>query len=97
MVLFEGKEYSDRIGLYRADLSDSMLHEIIMKFRDINFFQLRNVYISTISDLPTTYITFRYEGAYKRIMDYYDAPPELRELEDLIDISVKNLDYHKAR
>ena len=97
LVLYEGKEHADRSGLYRARLPEAVLDEIITRFGDINFFQLRDVYIMNISDLPTTYISFRYEGCYKRIMDYYNAPPALRELEDFIDRSVKNLDYRKTR
>ena len=97
MVLYEGKEHTDRTGLYRACLPDTVLSEMIIRFMDINFFQLRDVYIRNVSDLPTTYITFRYEGGHKRIMDYYDAPPELRELEEFIDRCVKNLDYRKTR
>jgi hypothetical protein len=97
MVLYEGKENVARLGLYRSQLPDELFEEIITRFQATNFYQLRDVYITNISDQPTTYITFRYEGGYKRIMDYYDAPPALRELEDFIDRSLEELSFRKAR
>lgn len=97
MVLYEGKEHVARLGLYRSELPDSLFQEIIDRFQAINFYQLRDVYITNISDQPTTYITFRYEGGYKRIMDYYNAPDALRELENFIDHSLENLSFRKAR
>jgi hypothetical protein len=46
---------------------------------------MRDSYRAMITDLPTTFVTITADGQTKRIEDYFSAPRELKELENLID------------
>ena len=54
---------------------------LIKFFNENEFFKLKDEYTSRVTDLPTRYITINYEGQSKRILDYTDAPTQLKEIE----------------
>lgn len=86
--LFEGVENVEKIGRYSFSLRQEELQELEKAFLQINFYQLKNIYEASVSDLPTTYISYHKDGRRKKIMDYYGAPEELRTLENNIETLV---------
>lgn len=86
--LFEGVENVEKIGKFSFSLRHDELQELEKTFRQINFYQLKNIYEASVSDLPTTYISYHKDGRRKKIMDYYGAPEELRTLENNIETLV---------
>ncbi|MCK4750259.1 MAG: hypothetical protein KAT15_24550, partial [Bacteroidales bacterium] len=86
--LFKGVENTELVGLYSFHLHDDELIHLKSMFEGIGFFTLEDRYFEYVSDLPTTYITYRSGGKEKKIMDYYGAPKELNNLEKQIETLV---------
>jgi hypothetical protein len=95
--LFEGVENVDNIGRFSFSLHPDELMEIENAFNHADFYQLKNIYYGQVSDLPTTYITYIKDGKRKKIMDYYGAPEELRNLENSIETLVLSKKMKKIR
>ena len=95
--LFEGVENVEKTGKFSFSLTSEELQELEDTFRQINFYQLQNMYNADVSDLPTTYITYNKDGKRKKIMDYYGAPEELRSLENRIETLVLSKKMRKVR
>lgn len=75
------KEDRIQFSLTQGDLTD--LKE---RLKQADFDSLKDRYYSEITDLPTTYITYHYQGQRKKqIMDYYGAPDRLKQVEDYLE------------
>lgn len=68
-------------GTYTQKLSDKYLKRLEADFEQAKFFELQDTYTTNLSDLPTTYLTYRQGGRSKTVMDYYGAPERLKQLE----------------
>ena len=79
--LFIGVENTRYTGLYSFRLHREELDALIADFDRIGFFGLKDRYYDYVTDLPTTYLTFRSGEREKKIMDYHGAPQELKDLE----------------
>ena len=95
--LFEGVENVDKIGRFSFSLSQDELIKLENAFLQVDFYQLKNINYGQVSDLPTTYITYNKDGKRKKIMDYYGAPEELRNLENSIETLVLSKKMKKIR
>jgi len=71
-------QHTDRVAI-------SEVAAVLATARRIGFFEMRDSYRAMITDLPTTFVTITADGQTKRIEDYFSAPRELKELENLID------------
>jgi hypothetical protein len=49
--------------------------------------------ITMVTDLPTQYVTVKLGNGSKRVKDYYGGPPELRDLEVIIDRIAKTAKF----
>ena len=96
-VIFDGVKNTDIIGSYKKQLSHSELKDIINSFNNANFFDFEDEYTSSITDLPTTYISYNYKGKYKKIRDYTGAPKKLKELEKIISNIVNEEGWDKVK
>lgn len=83
-VMFEGKMFTEKIGLYQNHISEKEINNLIIEFMNADFFNLEDEYISGMTDLPTTYLTFTYNSKTKTIKDYYGSPEKLKILENTI-------------
>jgi Domain of unknown function (DUF6438) len=83
-LVYEGIRFVAKEGIHSKKLSEGTVNQLVVKFRGANFFKFQNQYTSTMTDFPTTYISFTDNGVTKKIMDYYKAPESLRQLEKLI-------------
>ena len=93
-VTYEGKG-NVRVPGRQVDRVDvSRVAVLVATVERIGFFQMEDQYRVVrnpdglslhVSDLPTTYVTVTHQGRTKRVEDYFNAPRELRELEEQID------------
>jgi hypothetical protein len=83
-LVYEGIRFVAKEGNISKKLPQGTVNQLVEKFRGANFFKFQNQYTSTMTDFPTTYISFTDNGITKKIMDYYKAPESLRQLEKLI-------------
>ncbi len=93
-VTFEGRQYVKSKGIFRKKIAPAKLEPIFQKIEEIHFWELEDRYrtkknpdgsISMITDMPTQYVTVKWPTKSKRVENYYGAPPEVLELEGLID------------
>lgn len=89
-LVYEGLRYVAKEGNVSKKLPQGTVNQLVDKFRGKNFFKFQNQYTSNMTDFPTTYISFTDKGITKKIMDYYEAPESLKQLEKLISDLVKD-------
>ena len=88
-VFFVGRENVDKIGEFEIKLSKKELNRLVDMFLQHNFFGLNEQYTSGATDLPTTYIYFAHNGKRKTVVDYDNAPPRLKKLEEEVSELIK--------
>lgn len=85
VAVFEGYKHTRMQGKFKAKLSKKKYQELIDHFLHAGFFEMKDVYTAHIMDGQTTYVYFNYEGREKKILDYFEPPPELKDLEKLLE------------
>ena len=85
IVSYHGERFVSTVGYRTGKIDPAKFQELLREFQKIGFFQLRDEYTAMITDMPTTFIGLAQNGRTKRIRDYYNAPPELKELEHSVD------------
>jgi hypothetical protein len=93
-VVYNGTRFVAVTGRRTARVPVARVAEILERAEQIRFFDLDDQYreirhpdgtMSTVTDLPTTFVTIKRAGRSKRVEDYYGAPKALGDLERLID------------
>lgn len=84
MADYIGEMHVQKIGLYRKQLPAETISGLIRSFQDAGFWSLQDEYVAEITDLPTTYLSFQYQGKYKKVKDMIHAPQQLVDLENQI-------------
>ncbi len=95
LVKFNGIRNHKMIGTYEASLNQGELQKIVQQFRDSKFFSFKNQYTGNVNDLPTTYLYFKDQLNEKTIQDYYNAPKELKDLEQVVESLIPTLQWKK--
>ena len=94
-IIYKGKQFTDKIGTFMNNINTDEVNVLIQDFNNSNFFNFEDEYTSEMTDFPTTYIVFNFEGKTKRIKDYYGAPAELKLLESTIERYAKLNNWEK--
>ncbi len=81
LVIYEGREHVERIGLYTGRLSRKELKQIRLAFDEAGFFSMEDEYVEPWTDLPTVWVYYSDGTRQKKIKDYSGAPEVLKELE----------------
>jgi hypothetical protein len=84
-VSYEGKENVRIQGRQTDRIQPAQVASILATVDRIGFFELRDRYSMSVTDLPTTFVTVTRQGRTKRVEDYLGAPAGLLELERQID------------
>lgn len=84
-VEWNGKQYVGTVGEASAMLSKQQVDDLIQTLAASRFSTFQNSYKSQTTDLPTTFLTFTYDGATKTVEDYASGPDELHRLELLVE------------
>ena len=96
LTKFSGLSNHRMIGNYTGYIKPEELNKIIMQFRNNNFFDFKDQYTGKMKDLPTTYLYFKDQSREKTIQDYFDAPKQLKELEQVVENLIPILQWKKA-
>jgi hypothetical protein len=91
-----GKEYVEKEGEYEATVSPEELEELVEIFDRYKFFDFKDRYTDHVSDLPTVYVYFSYDGKKKKVTDYHGAPESLKDMEKEIVEKLRSLKWKKA-
>lgn len=90
-VKFEGFSHTKYIGKYEKQLTKKQLKEIQKMMDDIKITEMKDVYDSEVTDLPSTILFLVSNNTHKKkILDRVDAPSDLKQFEKLIDYFVVN-------
>jgi hypothetical protein len=96
-ITFNGKKNIDKIGTYKKTISQAEVEGLISAFLNADFFNLNKEYTAKKTDLPTTLISFAYQGRMHWVKDYADAPQVLKNLEKMIEDIVKADGWEKTK
>lgn len=89
-VNYTGEKYVTTTGTETTHIPAQEVVRLVDKFYEVKYFTLQNKYTASVTDLPTTITSITIDGKTKQIEDYYGAPKELRELENIIDQTVRS-------
>jgi hypothetical protein len=93
-VTYEGKRFVRVEGGQSSSIDQSAVAALLETINRIGFFQLRDEYrylragngrSTTVTDLPTAFVSVTLGNRSKRVEDYLGAPEGLKQLERLID------------
>ncbi len=92
---YEGKYYTEFIGLHSATISKDAIDRILSLATEIGFGSYKSEYKSDISDLPSRITGVVINGKLKKVIDRGgdEAPTELRDLEGLIESMTKDISW----
>lgn len=93
---YNGTAFTDKIGDWKSKLTKKQFNSIIAEFKRSDFFEFKDRYYSEISDLPTTYLYYSDSNRDKKIMDYYGAPQELKDLEAMVEGLIDKLEWQQV-
>lgn len=80
-VSYEGQRFVEKEGAYEKTISKEEVERLINSFKEAGFFDFEEKYTANMTDLPTVFTSFNYEGKSKKIENYHGAPDELKALE----------------
>ncbi len=80
-IIYTGRRFTSRLGTYQSYISSDSLNDIRKQFLSRNFCAFDSEYTAGVTDLPSNCISAICAGSIKRVMDYYNAPEDLRKLE----------------
>ena len=95
-VSYLGKMFVDYVGQHEANLSKSEVDLIKTKINEINFFELKDKYDSPATDIPSTIFEVTLNKQFKKITNRHNGPPELKELEKLVEEIVYKSNLKKS-
>lgn len=92
---FKGTAFTDKLGDWKSKATKRQFNTLIEAFETSNFFEFEDRYYSEITDLPTTYLFYSDANRDKKIMDYYGAPQELKDLEAMVESLIDKLEWQQ--
>jgi hypothetical protein len=96
-IMYKGDSNVDKLGNYEKDISDEDLIRLAEAFEKYKFFELNDEYNGPMTDLPSRYVSYSFNGKSKKIRDRHNAPAELRELEKLLDAIADSEGWEKVK
>lgn len=84
-VNYFGKMFVDYEGQHYSTISSADVDLIKAKINEVNFFELKDKYDSPATDLPSTIFEVTLNNQFKKITNRHNGPPELKDLEKLIE------------
>lgn len=96
LVLFEGKEYTGRNGLYEGYLLPKQIDSLVNRAESIQYFDMAQHYPPngfTLSGLPSTITYLKAASVEHKITNNHNAPKELRKYERYFEEVLEELDW----
>lgn len=96
-VDYVGEKWVQREGHFQSTIPQEKIQDLLIEAKKINFQGLDDIYDSnSVTDLPSTILTLRFEEGPKIVVSRYQAPEILREFEQYFDQIVEELTYEKV-
>ncbi len=96
-VNYFGKMFVDFEGQHYGNISTTDVELIKTKIKEINFFELKDKYDSPATDMPSTIFEATINNQFKKITNRHNGPPELKDLEKLVEEIVYKSNLKKVQ
>jgi hypothetical protein len=77
---YEGIRFVKKEGNFGKKFSAQETNALFNAFEKSDFWSFQDEYTEEVTDLPTTFLTFRHKGKEKKIRMYFGYPEELETL-----------------
>ena len=77
---FNGRQFVKMEGKHNRTFPADTTNFVFTRLMEADLFQYKNEYTDNVTDLPTTYLTFKHEGRQKKMKLYYGVPAELKAI-----------------
>lgn len=84
-VEYEGEYWVEVEGRRESSVDPAEVAALVEEFYDAGYLSMKDEYTADVTDLATTTTSLTVGGEAKTVIDYYGAPPALRDLEERID------------
>lgn len=84
-VVYEGRNFVAVEGVQRDQIPQEDVRELVDEFYSVGFFNLRDRYEQSVTDLPSQTTSITIDGETKTVYRYGFEPQKLAMLEDRID------------
>lgn len=95
-LIYVGKRFVEKIGTYRALLSENEVVEIKNKIVEYKYFDLDSLYPTPISDFPSCLTEVRLNGKNKKVIDRRNPPENLKSFEKFLDSLLVDRELEKV-
>lgn len=94
---FEGSRNVSKLGKYTRQLSPDETNAVFTAFEQANFSAFQDEYTAHVTDLPTTWLSYKNGTVAKTVKDYYGSPEALKNLEKMVEkLAEEDTDWVKA-
>ena len=94
-VVYEGKRFVDKEGVFTTKLDSDQLSQISQKASELRFFELNDEYDSPVTDFPTTYTSIKNGNITKMVKNRVGGPENLKALESFLDEMLNSASWTK--
>lgn len=84
-AIYDGEKNVDKVGHYEKTLSPEQTQELFDAFNKTDFWKFQKEYKGKVSDVPSTIITYNYDGKSKTVTAQWDVPEEFKNLASLVE------------
>jgi len=95
-ALYVGKSHTDKIGLYKRDITKEQYKELKTAFDKADFPSRPDEYETYVADAQSVTLTFHLKTGPKSVKGVFDRPAELVELERMMDKIANTGDWMKV-
>lgn len=96
-AIYEGKYFVEMEGTYQAWVTKKQLDTVYEVAEKIGYFELEHEYDNPgISDLPAVHTAVNKKNKSQHVINRYNGPEKLRELEKAIDRIIPQLTWEKV-
>ncbi len=96
-AIYEGKNFVDRIGIYRTTMDEAVLQKVTQAAESIGYFSFEDIYDNPhITDIPTTKTALRKDYKLKWVTNRYKGPAGLKVFYNEIDSIIEQHNWMKV-
>lgn len=89
LIVYNGVRFVKRIGCFFSHLESDQVEVIISQIKSMSFFELKNIYLSPVTDIPSVITEVCLDGKSHKVVDRLEGPENLKnfytQLDSLID------------
>ncbi|HEX2557815.1 MAG TPA: DUF6438 domain-containing protein [Nitrososphaera sp.] len=95
-VIYEVRRYVAVTGKHTSQIPSEKVQELVNYFHKAGYFSMNDRYSGNVGDVPTITTSIKLDRLFKKVVDYYNPPPQLTDLENLIDSTAGSANWVKC-